>query len=307
VFPGTVSRTSGTVSESSGTLSRTSGTLYRTSGTVSRSSGTVSGSSGILSARAGTYQRLSKFNYKEQNMSSKNWVPRPDVEFDAFFKKYCQGVTLYTSGGTPIWTHVPADRVTELNGAYADWYTAWGKLKSAHTSGDVTAKDEARAEDEGILKDFNRQYVRYAREVTDAQRRDLGCPVDDPTHSPIPRPWAQCQATVRYLGPHLLELAGIGPVPGTMSDEEAKAEFGVRIFWGILGGEPTAWDKFRLSVIPLGGSDLPHSTFTHRKKYRFDFDGDSGKTVYFCLRYENEKGGREGEGPFGPIFSAIIP
>jgi hypothetical protein len=35
--------------------------------------------------------------------------------------------------------------------------------------------------------------------------------------------------------------------------------------------------------------------------------GDSGKTVYFCLRYENQKGGEEGEGPFGPIMSAIIP
>jgi hypothetical protein len=31
------------------------------------------------------------------------------------------------------------------------------------------------------------------------------------------------------------------------------------------------------------------------------------KTVWFCLRYENEKGGEEGEGPFGPLFSAIIP
>jgi hypothetical protein len=29
--------------------------------------------------------------------------------------------------------------------------------------------------------------------------------------------------------------------------------------------------------------------------------------VYFSLKYENEKGGEEGEGPFGPIFSAIIP
>jgi hypothetical protein len=55
------------------------------------------------------------------------------------------------------------------------------------------------------------------------------------------------------------------------------------------------------------GEDLPHSVFTHKKKYRFDFDGDSGKTVYFSLKYENEKGGEEGEGLYGPIFSAIIP
>jgi hypothetical protein len=29
--------------------------------------------------------------------------------------------------------------------------------------------------------------------------------------------------------------------------------------------------------------------------------------VYFCLRYENEKGGKDGEGPFGPILSAMVP
>jgi hypothetical protein len=84
-----------------------------------------------------------------------------------------------------------------------------------------------------------------------------------------------------------------------MSDEEAKAEFGVRIFWGILGA-PMEHDKYRLSA-------PPHSTFTHRKWFRFDFDGDSGQTVCFCLRYENQKGGNEGEGPFGLLFNAIIP
>jgi hypothetical protein len=80
----------------------------------------------------------------------------------------------------------------------------------------------------------------------------------------------------------------------------------VRIFWGIMG-EPTEKDRFRLSTPPVTGNDLPHSVFTQRKKYRFDFDGDSGKTVWFCLRYENKKGGKEGEGSFGPLFSAIIP
>jgi hypothetical protein len=73
-------------------------------------------------------------------------------------------------------------------------------------------------------------------------------------------------------------------------------------------GEPTAADKFRITAPPVKGGDLPHSTFTRRKKFRFDFEGDSGKTVWFALRYENAKGGKDkGEGPFGPIFSAIIP
>jgi hypothetical protein len=180
-------------------------------------------------------------------MSGKHWVPGSDEEFDVFYKAYCKGVNGYTSGADPAWTHVPAARVTELNGGYADWYTLYSKLNGAHTSGDVLAKNEQKIESKGILQDFNRQYVRYAREVTDAQRRDLGCPVDDPNHTPIPRPKAQCEADTTYPGQHLIELVNIRAIAGTLSDEEAKAEFGVRIFWGIMG-PVTEKDKFRLSA-----------------------------------------------------------
>jgi hypothetical protein len=238
--------------------------------------------------------------------SGKDWVPGPDTEFDIFFKMYCQIVSANTSGTPQVWSHIPADRAAELMTAYAAWYTAWSKLRQAHTSGDVLAKDETREESEDVLRAFNAQYILYAREVTDAQRRDIGCPVHSTTRSPIHRPGAQPEADIVYLGKHLLELIKIRAVAGTMSDEEAKAEFGVRIFWGILG-EASEADKFCLSAPPATGGDLPHSTFTHRKRYRFDFEGLSGRTVYFCLRYENQKGGKDGEGPFGPIFSAIIP
>jgi hypothetical protein len=135
-------------------------------------------------------------------MSSKNdWVPGTDNDFADFLEQYALTVSRNTAGAEPVWTHIPADRVTELVKANGDFRIAYEKLKKAHTSGDVIAKNEAR----------------------DA------------------------------------------------------------------------------------GKDLPHSTFTHRKRFRFDFEGDSGQTVYFCLRYENEKGGNDGEGPFGPIMSAIIP
>ncbi|MDR2260454.1 MAG: RHS repeat protein [Azoarcus sp.] len=41
------------------------------------------------------------------------------------------------------------------------------------------------------------------------------------------------------------------------------------------------------------------------KRERMDFaQEESGKTIYFCVRYENAKGE---PGPWGPIFSAVIP
>jgi hypothetical protein len=238
--------------------------------------------------------------------SGKDWIPHSDQDFEDFFKNYAITVKSNTSGATPIWTHVPNDRVDELTNSYGAWHIAFEKLKEAHTAGDVITKNEERDNGKDILRAFNRQYILNAREVTDAQRKDIGCPVHDTTHTPVPRPHATPEADIAYLGKHLLELARIRSVVGTMSEEEEKAEFGVRIFWGVLG-DPTEKDRFRIAAPPVSGNDLPHSTFTHRKKFRFDFDGDSGKTVYFCLRYENQKGGEEGEGPFGPILSAIIP
>jgi hypothetical protein len=56
-------------------------------------------------------------------------------------------------------------------------------------------------------------------------------------------------------------------------------------------------------VLEKTGEDLPHSAFTRRKKERFNFDGYSGKMVYFCLRWENPKGAG---GHFGPIKQAVI-
>jgi hypothetical protein len=54
---------------------------------------------------------------------------------------------------------------------------------------------------------------------------------------------------------------------------------------------------------PTPADDLPHSVFT--RKHQFDFpEEDRGKSVYFCLRYENGKGDA---GPWGPILQAIIP
>jgi hypothetical protein len=51
----------------------------------------------------------------------------------------------------------------------------------------------------------------------------------------VPRPKVQPEADLTYPGRHLLELAKIRAVPGSMSEEEEKAEFGVRIFWGVMG------------------------------------------------------------------------
>jgi hypothetical protein len=115
----------------------------------------------------------------------------------------------------------------------------------------------------------------------------LGLRIPDPRHTPVPVPEAQAQADLTFPGIHLVELRNIRPVSGTAPDP--RSDYGVRIYYGF-SGPPSARFPFRVTGVPKTGTDLPYSIFTRRKKERFDFDGESGNTVYFCLRYENSKG-----------------
>jgi hypothetical protein len=155
---------------------------------------------------------------------------------------------------------------------------------------------------EDRMRDIKKRYF-FVPPLTDADLVSLKLKPESPP-AEIPAPTAQPAADLVFPGLHLVELTHIRPIGGVPPDP--RADYGVRIFWG-LAGEPTEADKFRVAGEPKKGSDLPHSVFTRRKKERFDFDGESGTRVYFCLRYENSKGGKEGEGPFGPILSAVIP
>jgi hypothetical protein len=131
----------------------------------------------------------------------------------------------------------------------------------------------------------------------------MAIPNKDTIPTPVPPPTTQVEADILLPGIHLIELK-IKPYSELAHNNTARSDHCVRIYYRVLG-DVTATDKFRLSAPPGSGDDLPHSVFTRKHKYQFDFpEEDRGKTVYFCLRYENSKGD---SGPWGPILQAIIP
>jgi len=143
--------------------------------------------------------------------------------------------------------------------------------------------------------------------LTDSDLVSLGLKPHDIVKTPVGEPEGQAEASITYSGPHLL-LLHIKPITGTMFDY--RTGYGFSIHYGIMppGGatmEQAAGSKRYLMNPPVSGDELPFSVFTVRKKELFDFPAEeSGKTSYFCIRYENRKGSR---GPWGPIFSAVIP
>jgi hypothetical protein len=149
------------------------------------------------------------------------------------------------------------------------------------------------------MRDIKRRYF-LCPPLTEADLISLGLKPRSPG-SPIPEPESQAEAQITFPGIHLVELSHIGPIGGFSGD--LRSYYGTRIFFGFAGVSASPYD-FRLSTPPIRGNQLPYSAFTRRQRHRFDWDGESGNTVYICLHYENETGK---PGPFGPIMQAIIP
>jgi hypothetical protein len=236
---------------------------------------------------------------------SKSFIPDGEAEYDEFFENTCAYTNKQVISSNPHWKHIPMPEVESLNEAYTGWYDAYTAARGPHLPAQTAAKEHAHKESRKVLARFIQVWFRgFPDVVTPADLRSMNIPEIDTTHTPVPRPRNQAEADVTYPGTHLIELVRIRSVAG--GSDDPRADWGQRIYYGILD-PANPHGRYRIAAPPVTGEDLPHSVFTRTKKHRFDFDGDSGKTVYFSIKYENEKGGETGEGPYGPIFSAIIP
>jgi hypothetical protein len=144
--------------------------------------------------------------------------------------------------------------------------------------------------------------------LSDADLISLEFKPKDTVHTPVPPPTSQAEADISRPGVHLLELC-LRAITGSPPDPH-RSDYGFRVYYGVMppGGatvETATGVKRELLKAPVSGEELPHSRFTRRKKERFDFaQEDSGKTAYFCVRYENAQGE---SGPWGPVFSSVVP
>ena len=202
---------------------------------------------------------------------------------------------------------ITKEEISDLNKLVANAEKLLAKAVSSERTTIVTAQCK---ETFGKMTAFMRNIKTrrfFSPPLTDADYISLELRPKTTIKTPILPPTGQAEAEVSYPGVHLL-LLRIRPLSGTVIDP--RVVHGFRIFYGILppGGatiEQATGSQRYLMKPPQAGDDLPHSKFTRRKKELFDFNaGDSGKTVYFCIQYENSKGQA---GPWGPLFQATIP
>jgi hypothetical protein len=118
--------------------------------------------------------------------------------------------------------------------------------------------------------------------------------------SDIPPPDAQPTADIGYPDPGVIDILNIRPRQAHSTDP--RSDWGIAIKMGIVGGT----DPWHIDAPPPAdkGITLPYYKFTHRKRERFDFSGNSGKTLCVSLAWENGKGY---EGPYCTVMTTIIP
>jgi hypothetical protein len=244
--------------------------------------------------------------FLEVVMGGKNYIPSRDADFDSWLKNLINYVMSKTGSSSSDWDHIPQSHLEALNVALVDWDVHYRPTLEPHTPAITVGKNNARKRAEHVVREFVQRFL-YWDPVTDEDRVNMGLLLRSGMRSPIATPTGQAHADITYPGPHLLALFP-KLLEGTLAD--ARADHGFRIYFGVLpvGGaslEEAAGPERYLRSSPVSGEDLPHSKFSRKHKVLFEFPSeDSGRSVFFSIRLENAKGDM---GPWGPVFSAVIP
>ncbi|MDR1220649.1 MAG: hypothetical protein LBK73_13700 [Treponema sp.] len=219
-------------------------------------------------------------------------VPSSDEGFDRRFALVTQVASQKTAGGASAeWTHIPAEKVTELSASYTAWHGAFGKMSGPHTSVDTAEKNAARDAAEPVLRKFIQRYLYDADDVvTNADLQSVELPVRDHIYTRHGRPEEHVELETR---PH--EAAEIRIDYRCMETSHRRRTRGWRCigrFWrmGEAVPEPEALQLSRLIT---------------RNPHIVHFDnGLRGRRVAFSAAWEN---GSSEEGSRCPCVASIIP
>ena len=220
----------------------------------------------------------------------KDYIPHNDWEFDRFFRNITQQVSLKATGTNAEWKHIPQEAQAALNAEYEGWYSAFALTIRPHTSVETTKKQIAYLRAARATRSFINQYLRFPP-VTDADRVAMDIPNRDGILTPILRPATRPVFTLKAKDNRIIRV--------DFRDQDSKSKArpygykGAVICWAVL-------DR-----IPDKPTDLTFRHCATRTPFFIEFqEYERGKTVYFTMYWENEKGQ---PGPWSDIISTIVP
>jgi hypothetical protein len=182
------------------------------------------------------------------------------------------------------------DNIKTLCQNFADAYEL-AENPVTRTSVAVASKNAAKTAFISALRQFLKGHVTYNEAVSDGDRRGMGLPIHDSSHTPVPAPSSYPDFTIdssviRCLAVHYHDHeSGRRAKPAGVQ--------GAIIRYGIMDAAPRSVEE------------LPHQALDTRSPYAIQFDDrERGMRVYFCLAWQNNKGI---QGPWSEIQNAIVP
>jgi hypothetical protein len=215
-------------------------------------------------------------------------IPNKDVDFNVTQE------VISTTAATNVTTwKLDAEWMTNvLLPAKTEWTQKWGDYENPLTRTPVItfAKTKAREKYEALLRILVSN-LQSNTLVSDDDRKAMGIAIRPKTHKPIPAPTSYPGFTIDTSIIRCLILYFFDIINKVRA--KPHGVHGAEIRWAILDAPPAHIDE------------LINSAFDTRSPFTLDFDeSQRGKTVYFCLRWENTTGEK---GPWSEIVSAIIP
>ena len=172
------------------------------------------------------------------------------------------------------------------------YQTAHGKASNPNAGrADRSDRSIKSVEVRKAVRSLVNSRLRYNSAVSDEERIILGLRVHDAKPTPVPKPNTYPRAVVRPIA--LRQLCVEWRNASSNSRAKPAGVHGCEIRYAVLGAPPTSLDE------------LTRSEFATRSRHIFSFEESlRGKTVYFVLRWESNRGEK---GPWSDILRAIIP
>jgi hypothetical protein len=217
-----------------------------------------------------------------------DFIPKNDRSFLAWVQNFSSILPYHAAD----W-NIPQEEINALHALTVNFETKLNLAETPDTRTTVSiyAKKEARKETETKARAIVKAYIAYNPAVSNDARLAMQVPVHKTTRTPVPPP---TELTEYEVDTSIIRQLTVN-FHASGSTKKAKPEgvHGAEIRWAILGAPPLSLDE------------LTHSSFDTRTPFTLVFDENQrGKTVYFCLCWENTTGAK---GPWSEIVNAIIP
>jgi hypothetical protein len=222
-------------------------------------------------------------------MHFNDYIPRPDNLFLAWivnFLKY-----LFPSLTRLNFPHDVYQNLTEQRDDFTIKLEA-AEDPSTRTPLTVAAKNASRKTLEESVRQAVKEYLINNHLLTEEDFKGLGLPIHKTTRTPSPVATTYPEffidsSVIRRVTIHFFDQGK------AKSKAKPAGQHGAEIRWAIL------------DMPPASVADLIHSSFDTHTPFTLEFDENQrGKTVYFCLCWENTRGEK---GPWSEIGNAIIP